>query len=60
MSEAVQAKRVGGRVVISPPTGTTRLKELGSKKGQKTEHEVLEEILLRVKRIEDRLGIRDE
>lgn len=60
MTRAVVAKRSGSKVVIGRPPGERRIKELSAKKGTKSQAEILEEILLRTKRIERHLGISNE
>lgn len=58
MNDGLDVKKQDGRVVIARPTNEKRLEELANKKGAKSPAEVNEEILLRLLRIEKRLGIK--
>lgn len=57
MNQKVEAKKQGGRVIVGRPATEKRLEELANKKSTKTQAEVNEEILLRLARIEQALGI---
>lgn len=58
MKPDIEVTKQGSRVVIGKSATAKRLAELNSKKGTKTQAEISEEILLRLKRIEQHLGIK--
>lgn len=60
MKRDVVVMKAGQKLVIGRPTSERRILELSAKKGAKTQAELLEELLLRTRRIERHLGISNE